>query len=61
MFGRTVHLMAEAAARAADVERIVATRLAERGLDARRIRRIEPTLEDVFIALVRREGGAVEG
>lgn len=61
MFGRTVHVMAEATSRAADVEQIVASRLAERGLGTpRRIRRVEPTLEDVFIALVRREGGAVE-
>jgi len=61
MFGRTVHVMTQAPVAAEDVERIVTSRLVERGLGAPRLRRIEPTLEDVFIALVRREGGAVEG
>ena len=58
MFGRAVHLMVEDA-RAAQTA--IPTVLAERGLDCQRIQPIQPSLEDVFVALVRREGGAVEG
>ena len=36
-------------------------RLAAAGLGAGEVARIEPSLEDVFVALVRREGGAREG
>ena len=58
MFGRTVHAVVddEAAARAA-----IPARLATAGLAVDRIARIEPSLEDVFAAYVRREGGAVVG
>ena len=35
--------------------------LASRGLHVDRVHTIEPSLEDVFVALVRREGGAVVG
>jgi putative heme iron utilization protein len=58
MFGRTVHAVVEdeAAARVA-----IAERLATVGLEAERMARIEPSLEDVFAAYVRREGGAVAG
>ncbi len=58
MFGRAVHVMV-ADARAA--EAAIPPLLAARGLDCQRVQPIEPSLEDVFVALVRREGGAVEG
>ena len=58
MFGRAVHCAVEDA-RAA--EAALPGLLAARGLVAERIRPIAPSLEDVFVALVRREGGAVEG
>jgi ABC-2 type transport system ATP-binding protein len=58
MFGRAVHVMA------ADAEAARATlpgvlTAAGRRLD--RLQFIEPSLEDVFVALVRREGGVVAG
>lgn len=58
MFGRTVHVVVDDAvvARAA-----IADRLAARGVAVRNIEQIEPSLEDVFVALVRAEGGAVLG
>jgi ABC-2 type transport system ATP-binding protein len=58
MFGRRVHVVVadEALARA----RIPAA-FAERSIPIESIERVEPSLEDVFVALVREEGGAVEG
>ena len=58
MFGREVHLVVrdEQAARTA-----VPTLLAQHGLSCERVTRVAPSLEDVFVALVRREGGAVAG
>ena len=58
MFGRVLHAVVqdEAAARAA-----IPARLAELGLMMSSVSRIAPNLEDVFAALVRREGGAVVG
>ncbi|HET8760191.1 MAG TPA: ABC transporter ATP-binding protein, partial [Nitrospiria bacterium] len=58
MFGRTVHVVVDDAvvARAA-----ITDRLAARGVTVRSMERIEPSLEDVFVALVRAEGGAVLG
>jgi ABC-2 type transport system ATP-binding protein len=56
MFGRSVHVVM---ASAADAERLVAGALAAAGRTCRGMRRIEPTLEDVFVSRVRREGGAV--
>jgi ABC-2 type transport system ATP-binding protein len=56
MFGRDVHVVAEAADPAA-----LQQALARAGHEAARIDRITPSLEDVFVALVRREGGAVRG
>ena len=58
MFGRSVHVTVE---RAAEGERLIRDRLRERDLDAREIAPVEPSLEDVFVSLVRAEGGAVVG
>jgi len=58
LFGRMVHVMPrDAAAVAAALPRMLAA--AGRRVD--RLRTIEPSLEDVFVALVRREGGAAVG
>jgi len=58
MFGRAVHVAVEnAEAAAANLPAF----LASRGLPVERIHAIAPSLEDVFVALVRREGGAVVG
>lgn len=58
MFGRRVHVVVEdeEAAR----EGIPAV-FARRGIPLEGIERVAPSLEDVFVALVREEGGAVEG
>ena len=58
MFGRAVHVAVEDAAAAASS---LPAFLASRGLHVDRVHTIEPSLEDVFVALVRREGGAVVG
>ncbi|HVH30335.1 MAG TPA: ABC transporter ATP-binding protein, partial [bacterium] len=58
MFGRSVHVIVEnAAAATAWLPHF----LASHDLPVERIRPIPPSLEDVFVALVRREGGAAEG
>ena len=58
MFGRAVHVVVkdEAAAR-----KELPVFLREHGLSSDRITIVRPSLEDVFVSLVRREGGAVEG
>jgi ABC-2 type transport system ATP-binding protein len=58
MFGRAIHVVVrdEAAAR----ERI-ATTLATAGIEVRAVDRVHPTLEDVFVTLVRQSGGVVAG
>jgi ABC-2 type transport system ATP-binding protein len=58
MFGRTVHVVVtdEAAAR----ERI-ASALEREGIELREARRVRPSLEDVFVSLVRKSGGVVAG
>ncbi|MBI4502555.1 MAG: ABC transporter ATP-binding protein [Gemmatimonadetes bacterium] len=58
MFGRAVHVVVQDAA-AATVE--LPRFLANRGLTPRGIAPIRPSLEDVFVSLVRQEGGAVAG
>jgi ABC-2 type transport system ATP-binding protein len=58
MFGRAVHVAVEnAAASAAALPGL----LAAKGLAVESITPVPASLEDVFVALVRREGGAVEG
>jgi ABC-2 type transport system ATP-binding protein len=58
MFGRDVHVMVEDAAAA---EESLPVLLASQGLPIRSIETVRPSLEDVFVALVHREGGAVLG
>jgi ABC-2 type transport system ATP-binding protein len=58
MFGRVVHVVVEdegaARARIPDL-------LSSRSLSLEGIERVVPSLEDVFVSLIREEGGAVEG
>ena len=56
MFGRDVHVVTERAD-----EEVVRAALRAAGRGAAAIEPITPSLEDVFVALVRREGGAVRG
>ena len=58
MFGRALHVVVADAAVAAEV---VPRTLAAAGRSVGAVRRVQPSLEDVFVALVRREGGALEG
>ena len=58
MFGRAVHVVL---AEGADAERVVRGTLSSHGLAVRSLAPVAPSLEDVFVALVRREGGAVLG
>jgi len=58
MFGRDVHVMVEDAAAAREY---LPALLAGKGLPIRSIEEVRPSLEDVFVALVHREGGAVLG
>ena len=61
LFGRAVHVaVADAAAADAALAELPGW-LAARGLAVEGIARVAPSLEDVFVALVRREGGAVAG
>jgi len=57
MFGRDVHLLVRDADRA---EPIVREHLSAAGLSGS-VERVPPSLEDVFVALIRREGGAPIG
>jgi len=58
MFGRDVHVMVEDAAAALEYLPVL---LAGKGFPIRSIETVRPSLEDVFVALVHREGGAVLG
>jgi len=58
MFGRAVHV---AMHDVAQPEQRVHEILSAGHVEVRRIGRVKPSLEDVFVALVRRQGGAVEG
>ncbi len=56
MFGRLVHVMTET-----EAEAEIRAALESAGHPPERVARVAPSLEDVFVALIRREGGAVEG
>jgi ABC-2 type transport system ATP-binding protein len=56
MFGRAVHVMVRDAA--TEARAAISARLRSRGIDFGRIETVVPSLEDVFIARVRAEGGA---
>jgi ABC-2 type transport system ATP-binding protein len=58
MFGRAVHCAVDDARKARET---LPAFLASRGLPVEAITPVAPSLEDVFVALVRREGGAVVG
>ena len=58
MFGRRIHVMVRDPGSA---EREVPAALARAGRQCTAMRPITPSLEDVFVALVRREGGAALG
>ena len=58
IFGRNVHVQVSDREEAS---RAIAAALAARGIELREISPVAPSLEDVFIALVRAEGGAVVG
>ncbi len=58
MFGRAVHVVAGDVPAA---ESTVRAALAAQGEEFTGMRRVPASLEDVFVGLVRREGGAVEG
>ncbi|HEU5207994.1 MAG TPA: ABC transporter ATP-binding protein [Longimicrobiales bacterium] len=58
MFGRAVHIVAGDVATA---ESSVRAALAAQGEELGGMQQVQASLEDVFVGLVRREGGAVEG
>jgi ABC-2 type transport system ATP-binding protein len=58
MFGRAVHVVVENRDAAL---RQLPSFLASRGITSRGIHDVQPSLEDIFVSLVRREGGAVIG
>ena len=58
MFGRAVHVVVEHAASAAQA---LPAWLSARGLPSRGVTPVRPSLEDVFVSLVRLEGGVVAG
>jgi ABC-2 type transport system ATP-binding protein len=58
MFGRAVHVVVEDVAAA---EAFIPSFLATRGITCTGVQPVRPSLEDVFVSLVRREGGAVAG
>jgi ABC-2 type transport system ATP-binding protein len=58
MFGRVLHAVVE---REAEARQAISGQLNRAGIPWSAIERIEPSLEDVFAELIRREGGAVAG
>ena len=58
MFGRMVHVVVEDEAMANEA---IPAALAARQIPVLGLQRVAPSLEDVFVALVRKEGGAAEG
>ncbi len=62
MFGRSLHVMTAAGVGGVEGgDAVVRARLSEAGLEPESVEAVAPSLEDVFVALVRREGGAREG
>ncbi|HEX6135760.1 MAG TPA: ABC transporter ATP-binding protein [Longimicrobiales bacterium] len=57
MFGRALHVVTEPSADAGALAAV----LTRSGREVYDVSPVEPTLEDVFVSLVRREGGAVVG
>jgi ABC-2 type transport system ATP-binding protein len=58
MFGRAVHVMVREEAPA---QQEITSALHAANLECRSLRRVSPSLEDVFVSLVMREGGVVAG
>jgi len=58
MFGRKVHVGVEDEVAAKEA---ITALFANRNIPLESIERVAPSLEDVFVALVRKEGGAVGG
>jgi ABC-2 type transport system ATP-binding protein len=58
MFGRALHVTVDDADEGA---RIVRKALSDAGREVSAIQAVQPSLEDVFVSLVRAEGGAVVG
>ena len=58
MFGRALHVATEESGTGAD---LIRRRLESSGREVRSIDRVAPSLEDVFVSLVRAEGGAPAG
>ena len=58
MFGRRVHVVVEDEKVGRDA---IPRALAARSIPFGEIKRVAPSLEDVFVTLIREEGGAVEG
>jgi ABC-2 type transport system ATP-binding protein len=58
LYGRAVHVVVDDARAAAQSLSVL---LAERGLPVRALEPVRPSLEDIFVGMVRREGGAVAG
>jgi ABC-2 type transport system ATP-binding protein len=58
IFGRAVHVVVREESPARDE---IAAALAREGIEVRGVDRVRPTLEDVFVSLVRESGGVVAG
>jgi ABC-2 type transport system ATP-binding protein len=58
MFGRAVHVVVREESAARDE---IAAVLVREGIEVRGVDRVRPTLEDVFVSLVRESGGVVAG
>jgi len=58
MFGREVHVVV---VDEGEGRHEIQSLLEDRGIPLLGLERVMPSLEDVFVALIRREGGVVEG
>jgi ABC-2 type transport system ATP-binding protein len=61
MFGRNVHVVVADEQHAEKAARELPAYLVRHQVRTERVTRVRPSLEDVFVSLVRREGGAVAG